>query len=90
MVLKASALVLFAFASGWAKVKTVMDRADIVGPKACPKGLRHGFAVAALMSGVLITLVSKWLGHSSLRTTAIYTEVMGAEERKFAETFWRS
>jgi integrase/recombinase XerD len=35
-------------------------------------------------------LVSKWLGHSSIKTTAIYTEVVGAEERAFAENLWKS
>ena len=63
--------------------------ADIRGPQATPKGLRHGFAVAALQCGVPLNIVSKWLGHAHLRTTAIYTDVVGEEERSMAEKMWR-
>ena len=55
-----------------------------------PKGLRHGFAVEALQSGVPINVVSKWLGHARIETTAIYTEVTGKEERFFAEKMWQA
>lgn len=76
--------------TGWTRIKEVMDAAGISGPQASPKGLRHGFAVYAMLAGVPLTIVSKWLGHSSIKTTAIYTEVVGAEERKFAENIWKS
>jgi len=33
-------------------------------------------------------LVQRWLGHASLRTTSIYGDVMGPEERAFAERMW--
>lgn len=76
-------------ATAYRMVKRVMAEAGIAGPWANPRGLRHGFAVAALESGVPITLVQRWLGHSSLRTTAIYTEVVGQEERRLAAKMWR-
>jgi integrase/recombinase XerD len=67
-----------------------MAAASIVGPHASPKGLRHGFAVAALQSGVPINFVRKWLGHSRLSTTEIYADAIGEEERAIARRFWRT
>jgi integrase/recombinase XerD len=74
--------------TAWRHVKRVMAAAGIVGAPAMPKGLRHGFGVNALEARVPIHLVQKWLGHASLRTTAIYANVMGPEERAFAARMW--
>ncbi len=74
--------------TGWRCVKRVMALAGIVGPAATPKGLRHGFGVHALEARVPIHLVQRWLGHASLRTTSIYAEVLGPEERAFAARMW--
>lgn len=76
-------------ATAWTKVKAVMTRAEIEGPHACPRGMRHGFGVAAVTAGVPVTLVQRWLGHTKLETTAIYLSVMGREERRFASRIWR-
>jgi integrase len=75
--------------TAWRYVKDVMDIVGIGGVRACPKGLRHGFAIAALQSGIPLTLVSKWLGHSRLSTTQIYLQVCGAEELHYAWKLWR-
>lgn len=75
--------------TGYRRVKEVMAAADVVGPHATPKGLRHGFAIAALERGVPLHLVQKWLGHASLATTAIYGDAVGAEERKIASRLWQ-
>lgn len=76
-------------ATAWAKVKLVMARAGIDGPHACPRGMRHGFGVAAVTAGVPVTLVQRWLGHTKLETTSIYLSVLGQEERRFAKRIWR-
>lgn len=76
--------------TGWQLVKKAMHLAEIQGPQATPKGLRHGFAIAALQSGVPLNVVSKWLGHSRLQTTAIYADAVGDEEQAFAERMWTS
>lgn len=76
-------------ATAWRRVKAAMKEAGIVGRHACPRGLRHGFGVGTLQSGVPLTLVQRWLGHARLTTTAIYAEVSGPEERGFAESFHR-
>jgi integrase len=73
----------------WRLVKTVMIAAGIsAGPHATPKGLRHGFGMHAIRSGVPLNLVQKWLGHASLATTSIYLQAVGAEEREFASRMW--
>ncbi|EFO28700.1 integrase family protein [Roseibium sp. TrichSKD4] len=74
---------------GWMTIKTVMEAADISGPQACPRGLRHSFAVHAISSGVPLHLVQRWLGHQRLETTAIYSQAFGHEERQIASRMWQ-
>jgi integrase/recombinase XerD len=74
--------------TAWRRVKEVMAAAGIIGAPAMPKGLRHGFGVNAFQASVPPHLVQRWLGHASLKTTAIYGDVMGPEERAFAERMW--
>jgi integrase len=74
--------------TAWRYVKAVMAAAGITGTPAMPKGLRHGFGVNAFQSNVPPHLVQRWLGHASLRTTAIYADVVGLDERAFAERMW--
>jgi integrase/recombinase XerD len=75
---------------GWRRVREVMTQAGIRGPHGSPKGLRHGFGVAAVTAGVPLNLVQKWLGHAQLSTTAIYADAVGAEEHATAARMWRS
>ncbi|MCW5721578.1 MAG: site-specific integrase [Devosia sp.] len=82
---------LWPFSRGhaWQLVKAVMRQANILpGLQSTPKGLRHGFGVHAIRSGIPITLVQRWLGHASLSTTAIYTQVLGQDEREIASRMW--
>ena len=76
--------------TAWRRVKEVMGIAGIVGLSAMPKALRHTFGVHAFQSLVPPHLVQRWLGHASLRTTAIYADVVGPEERAFARRMWTS
>ncbi len=69
-------------------VKSAMSHAKIEGIHACAKGLRHSFAVHCVLSNIPLTTVQKWMGHSHISTTAIYTNVMGKEERKLASRMW--
>ena len=73
----------------WQIIKDVMARADIHGAQACPKGLRHGAAVAMLQRGVSLHLIKRLLGHSRLSTTEIYLDVSGPEERELLAGFWQ-
>jgi integrase/recombinase XerD len=74
--------------TAWRRVKKIMTQARIAGLPAMPKGLRHGFGVKAFQSNVPPHLVQRWLGHASLRTTAIYGDVLGPDERAFATRMW--
>ena len=53
-----------------------------------PPSLRHTLGVTAVTSGVPLT-AKKWLGHADLKTTAIYVNAMGDEERGLAERMWK-
>ena len=74
--------------TAWRRVTEVMDAAGIKGPHACPKGLRHGFGVAAVSAGIPLNLAQRWMGHAQLSTTAIYAEAVGEEERAIASRMW--
>lgn len=75
--------------TAWRYVKAVMAAANVHGMAAMPKGLRHTFGVASFQALVPPHLVQRWLGHASMRTTAIYGDVAGREERTFASRMWR-
>jgi integrase len=75
--------------TAWRRVKEVMAAAGISGTPAMPRGLRHAFGVNAFQSNVPPHLVQRWLGHASLKTTAIYADVIGPDERVFAARMWR-
>lgn len=74
--------------TAWKRVKEVMRAAEISGTQASPKGLRHGFAVGALVAGVPDMTVMRWLGHARLETTLIYADAIGAEAHAIAERMW--
>ncbi|HYZ20907.1 MAG TPA: site-specific integrase [Rhodopila sp.] len=74
--------------TGWRVVHAVMQDAGLDGVPASPKGLRHGFGVAAVSAGIPLNLVQKWLGHAQLSTTAVYADAVGAEETDIARRMW--
>lgn len=74
--------------TAWRYVKEVMQRAQIDGPMACCKGLRHGFGIHAATANVPPNLIQRWMGHASPATTAIYLDAVGIEEREFAKRMW--
>ena len=78
----------FSRTTAWRRVAAVLAAAGIAGPQASPKGLRHGFGVQAVSSGVPLNMVQKWLGHAQLTTTAIYADAVGAEEQAIMSRMW--
>jgi len=78
----------FGRTTAWKKVLEVMKAASVKGPQATPKGLRHGFGVAAIQAGIPLNLLQRWLGHAQLTTTAIYANAVGPEERNIAARMW--
>ena len=69
-------------------IKEVVTQANIHGPQACPKGLRHGYGIHAVRSGVQLHMLQKWMGHASMSTTAIYANAVGQEELEIADRMW--
>ncbi len=78
----------FSRATAYRMVKRQMIGAGIEGAMACPKGLRHSFAIACIGESIPLPTVQKWLGHARLETTAIYLGVTGDEERNLARRLW--
>jgi integrase/recombinase XerD len=76
--------------TAWRTVKHVMFLAQLIGPAACPRGLRHSFGVATLHAAVPLNLLQRWLGHARISTTAIYADVAGPEELLLAARLWRA
>jgi len=58
------------------------------GPHRSPKGLRHGFGINAAVSGVPLNMLSKWIGHADIATTAAHADAMGPEEQDIASRMW--
>lgn len=79
----------FSRSTGYRLVKAKMKQASVSGGMACPKGLRHGHAVACVSGKIPLTTIKKWLGHARLETTAIYLNVSGDEERELASRLWK-
>jgi integrase len=71
--------------TAWRQVCAVMITAGIPnGPHRCPKGLRDGFAMHALSKGVPLHMVSQWMGHATMDTTAISCNAVGEEQQSMA------
>ncbi len=69
-------------------IKAIMIEAEISGAKACPKGLRHAYGTRAILAGVPLHMLQRWMGHASMRTTAIYATVLGKEQLELSDRMW--
>lgn len=76
--------------TGWRRIQAVMRRAAAPSYASHARALRHAFGVEASMEGVILTMVQKWLGHSDIRTTTVYTTVVGREEQALAGRTWQN
>ncbi len=65
-------------------VDEYLDRIQpALGFKVNAHKFRHTFAVKALLDGVPINVLQKWLAHSSLIMTSIYADVLGMDTSDF-------
>src|SRR5680860_367245 len=70
-------------------IKELMVDAGIPeGKHRSPKGLRHAFGVNAVVKGVQLNMIMKWMGHADISTTAIYADAVGKEEAEIARKMW--
>lgn len=74
--------------TAWSYVRRVMIAAGIPDCRAMPKSLRHTFGICATQANVPINILQRWMGHSRISTTAIYSDAVGDEERAFAMRLW--
>lgn len=56
-----------------------------VGFKIDPNKFRHIFAVKAIMDNVPLNVLQQWMGHSSVFTTSIYTQITCLDTSQFME-----
>ena len=70
------------------QIASLMATAGIAGPQACPRGLRHSWGVAAVSAGIPLTTIATVLGHADVKTTAVYTNAIGAEARELVSRVW--
>lgn len=78
----------FSRSTAYRKITGLMEVANVKGTQASPKGLRHGFGIAAVEAGVPLPTIAAVLGHSSITTTAIYTTAIGKEARDLLQKMW--
>ena len=58
---------------------------DKLGIRVHAHKFRHTFAVKAIMDNVPLNVLQQWLGHSSIFTTSIYTQITGMDTSQFME-----
>lgn len=71
--------------TAWRRVRSIMARASITGPQACPKAFRHYFGVQADAKAIPQPILMRWMGHSKLESSEIYRQAVGSEETLLAD-----
>ena len=74
--------------TAWRWVKVPMTHAQIRGPQATGRGLRHGFGIKAAQRSVPPSLMQRWMGHATLEMSFTYVDAVGVEESDFAARMW--
>lgn len=75
--------------TAWVQVKQLMNMVGVAPSQSMPKALRHAFGVGATQKNIPLGVIQKWMGHSRISTTAIYSNAVGDEERSFASRMWQ-
>lgn len=69
-------------------VEKAMIKAAIFGIRATSRGLRHTFGVHCILKGVPEIRLQRYMGHSKLRSTAKYVQLVGMEDREILSRTW--
>lgn len=70
----------------WELIKRYALRAGM-DPDVSPHTLRHSFATHLLSGGADLRLIQEMLGHASIQTTQIYTQVENSKLKKIHQQF---
>jgi integrase/recombinase XerD len=70
----------------WELIKRYAKRVGI-DPETSPHTLRHSFATHLLAGGADLRLIQEMLGHASIETTQIYTQVENSKLKRVHEKF---
>jgi len=64
-------------------ISKAAEKTGIEKDRRHPHVFRHGFAVNAVLSGVPPMVLRRWMGHASIDTTLIYTEVLAQDTKGY-------
>jgi len=60
-------------------IKSACEIARLADDRAHPHTFRHSFAIAAVMNGINIITINKWLGHADIQNTLIYLKIVAKD-----------
>ena len=66
-------------------VRDACIEAGIEKARAHPHVLRHSFSVNAVLQRVPLPILQKWLGHSDIKNTMVYLQILSQDTRDFYE-----
>jgi len=66
-------------------VRDACIKAGIDKKRAHPHVLRHSFSVNAVLQRVPLPILQKWLGHSDIKNTMVYLQILSQDTRDFYE-----
>ena len=66
-------------------VRNACIKAGIEKDRAHPHVLRHSFSVNAVLQRVPVPILQKWLGHSDIKNTMVYLQILSQDTRDFYE-----
>lgn len=66
-------------------IKDACSKAGIERQRSHPHVLRHSFAVNAVLQRTPLPILQKWLGHSDIKSTMVYLQILSEDTRDFYE-----
>lgn len=66
-------------------ISKAAEKTGIEKDRRHPHVFRHGFAVNAVLSGMPPMVLRRWMGHASIDTTLIYTEVLAQDTKGYLD-----